>query len=104
MKPADGFLSARQAAEYVGYQPAPERDAEGKRNLARSDLAVKAFYEWATRKGVKKYHRGRCLLFKRVDLDRAIGRSTEDHDEQHQDRLERMAALGRQHAAGDEVH
>jgi hypothetical protein len=104
MKPADGFLNTRQAAAYIGYSPAPEFDADGKRNLARSDLAIKAFYEYVTRHGVTKHRRGRCLLFTRVDLDRAIGRSTDEHDDQRRTRMERMAQLARQHAAGEDVH
>jgi hypothetical protein len=104
MKPAEGFLSAKQAAAYVGYQPAPERAEDGTRNTAREDPQMRAFYAWASNHGVTKHRRGRCLLFTRVDLDRAIGRSTDEHDDQRRTRMERMAQLARQHAAGEDVH
>lgn len=95
MKVLDGYLNARQAAAYVGYEP-----AEGTRS--REDKQTRAFYEWARRHGVTKHRRGRCLLFLRADLDRAIGRSTDTHNAQTA--LERMADLARRHVAGETVH
>lgn len=99
---AAGFLNARQAAAYVGYNVAPERAADGTRNTNREDPGVRAFYAWATSHNVKKHRRGRSLLFRRVDLDRAIGASTDAHDDAQQSRLDRMAEMGRQFAG--EIH
>jgi hypothetical protein len=61
------YLTSRQAALYVGYTP------RGDGALHRDDPAMRAFYEWIRRARVPKLHRGRIVLFRRTDLDAAIG-------------------------------
>jgi hypothetical protein len=57
------YLNAWQAALYVGYDvQAPES----------TDRAVRSFLEWARQRGMPTLHRGRRVLFRRVDLDRAL--------------------------------
>lgn len=53
------WLTAESAAEYLDY--------------GTDKKAVRAFREFARRNGVPTAHRGRRVLFARVDLDRAIG-------------------------------
>jgi hypothetical protein len=88
----DGFLNARQAAAYVGYEVGD--------GPSRTDPQMRCFYAFMEHHKVKKHKRGASLLFKREDLDRAIGRATDQHNAEHQDRLERMAELARTHARG----
>lgn len=97
----EGFLNSRDAARYVGYNPQPAIAADGTRNNAASDSQMRAFYAWVDSHQVPKHRRGRCLLFKREDLDRAIGRCTDAHHTQHLSRLEQMAELGRRLARGE---
>jgi hypothetical protein len=94
-----GYLNARQAAAYIGYEVA-ERDEHGTRLPSRDDKGMRAFYEFARRHPITKKHRGRCLLFRRADLDAAIEKSTEDHES----KFDRMATLARKHAAGEDIH
>lgn len=49
------WLSAKEAAAYLRCP------------------TVAAFYIWRRRHGIEARHRGKCLLFARLDLDRAIG-------------------------------
>lgn len=94
MKPADGFLNARQAAAYVGYEPGS--------GPARTDKAIKAFYAWVARHRVTSHRRGRVLLFTRTDLDVAIGHSTDAHLAR-QNRLEQIEELARRDARGERL-
>jgi hypothetical protein len=99
MKTGDGLLNARQAAAYVGYEPGV--DAQGQPLPWGQDKAMRAFYAFVRRHAVETKRCGRRLRFSRLALDRAIDRCT---DTAQQDRLERMAALGRQHARGEKGH
>lgn len=101
MKASAGYLNARQAAIHVGYQPLPERNKDGSRNHARTDPAMRAFYEAARRKGVAKYGSSHRVLFKQEDLDRAWG-SRVDTDQPSP--LDRMAERARRHVAGESMH
>lgn len=96
MKAAEGFMTAREAAAYVGYDPAPNR-------AAREDCAMRCFYAWATNHCVKKYRRGSRLLFRRSDLDRAIGETTDKYDSERVSPMDRMADLARRHASEGQV-
>jgi len=89
----EGFLNARRAAAYVGYEPGTRFNAKG------HDLEMRAFYEFVRRHGVANTRRGRRLVFRRVELDRALGRCTEEA--QH-GRLN-MAELARRHARGEDL-
>jgi len=60
-------MNAVAAARYVGY----DVDAD-------QAHALKGFYEWARRHGVRRFHRGSRLLFRRVDLDAAVGNDRAD--------------------------
>ena len=86
----DGYLNARQAAAYVGYEPTG--------GPTTGDKAMDAFYHFVRRHHVETHRRGRRLLFLRSDLDRAIGRCT---DAQQQGKFDRMETLARQHARGE---
>lgn len=55
-----GYLTTHQAAEYLGYVK-PD-----------GTVRVSAFYVFIHRHKVKRYKLGRCLRFRRVDLDRAV--------------------------------
>ena len=55
-------MNSLQSAEYLGFDVAVDR----KRGL-------KQFYEFVRRHGVPKFHRGSTLLFRRIDLDQAVG-------------------------------
>jgi len=79
------YLTAAQAALYVGYAPTAGL-------LARADKQMKAFYMWAASRGVHPQP-GRAV-YRRSDLDAAITRrpaSTGD--------LEMMRALARDDVA-----
>lgn len=54
------WLDVRQTAAYLGFP---------------SEAAVR---EWATRHGIRKGRRGRTLVFRRTDLDRAVQSSEDD--------------------------
>jgi hypothetical protein len=93
---AEPYLNARQAAEYIGYQPSG--------GPAGTDKAMRAFYAFVRNKKIPAKRLGRKgLRFRRADLDRALDRATEEHDQQHQERLARMEALARKHARGEEL-
>lgn len=92
-----GYLDARAAAEYLGFRPGPERDANGHRIPARKDLGLRAFWHFVRTHNVPIKFAGRLARFRRVDLELAIERSTDDRA----DKLQRMEALGRQHARGE---
>ena len=57
------YLNVWQAALYVGYDV---------QVAASNDRAVRSFLEWARQRGIPKLPRGRRVLFRRVDLDRAL--------------------------------
>lgn len=84
-----GYLNARQAAIYVGYEP-----GAGPR---RTDKAMRAFYAFVRRHKVQTKRRGRSLLFRERDLDRAIDACT---DAEQRERFDRMASLAREYARG----
>lgn len=94
----EGFLNARQAAAYIGYEPGV--DSDGRPRPTSQDKAMRAFYEFVRRHRVETHHRGRRLLFRRVDLDRAINRCT---DARQHSALEEMEELARRHARGERV-
>lgn len=62
MQQDESFVNAQQAASYLGY------DVEGDR-----PRALRAFYEAARRCGLRKYRLGSKLLFRKSDLNRAVG-------------------------------
>jgi hypothetical protein len=76
------YLNAWQAAMYIGCDIT---------TATRDDRALQTFYEWARRNRVPKMHRGRCLLFRRVDLDRAVGEPQARHSEAQHDTLQQAA-------------
>jgi hypothetical protein len=83
------YLNARQAAEYVGYEPGV--DAAGKPLPVSEDKQMRAFYAWVRDHKVLKKRRGRTLLFLEYDLDCAIDASTEAGNTS----LEQLAELAR---------
>lgn len=89
---AEGFLNARQAAAYVGYEP-----GEGP---ARTDRAMKCLYEFVRRHKVRKYGSPGRLLFSTADLDRAVGKPAPPANVAE---FERMAELARKHARGERI-
>lgn len=97
MRESEGYLNARQAAAYVGYEPKPA-------GTKGPDTELRAFYAWVRRNHVEVYARDRSggARFKRRDLDRVIERNTAAHREAGETRLERMARLGRAHARGED--
>ena len=56
--PHEPYLNSVQAAAYLGF--------DGRR-------AAKNFLEFARRHQLRKFHRGSTLLFRRIDLDEAVG-------------------------------
>ncbi len=94
MKAVAGYLNARQAAAYLGYEV-----GEGR---SRTDPAMRAFYALVSRHRhrLPTKRRGQTLLFRRVDLDAFVDQSTEAHE----DKLARMETLARKHAAGEDIH
>lgn len=95
MRTPEGYLNARQAAAYVGYEPSATTSA-------RDDKAMRAFYQFVRDHHVTTHHRGRRLLFLRADLDRAIGRCTDAvAASAMDDRLKAMEELGRRQALKD---
>jgi hypothetical protein len=91
----EGYLNARKAAAYVGYEP--------NGGPARHDNELKAFYAFVRRYRVETKRRGRGprapLLFKRESLDRAI----EACSQASRTPLEEMEELARRHARGETV-
>lgn len=77
------YLTAAQAALYVGYAPTPGLPARG-------DKQMKAFYMWAASRGVHPQP-GRAV-YRRADLDAAITRRP--HPQSTHD-LETMRQLAR---------
>jgi hypothetical protein len=55
------------------------------------------------RNHVQSKRRGRRLVFRREWLDAALDRCTDEQRAQRDERLDRMAALARQHARSDNV-
>ena len=86
----EGFVNARTAARFVGYEP-----GEGP---ARRDPEMRAFYAFVDAARVPKHRRGeRCLVFRLSELEAAI--TTADHEgEASSHSLTRMEALAREHA------
>lgn len=83
------FINARAAARFVGYEP-----GEGP---ARSDPAMRAFYEWVKVARVPKHYRGqRCLVFRISELEAAITAGEHEADAPA-DSLTRMETLAREH-------
>lgn len=57
----DGYWNAERAARYLDFV-----------DEATGELKMGAFYDFVADKPVRKYHRGRRLLFKQEDLDAAV--------------------------------
>lgn len=94
MKEPAGYLNARQAAAYLGYEVGD--------GSSRTDPAMRAFYAlvYRHRHRLVTKRRGQTLLFRKVDLDAFVDQSTEAHE----DKFERMSTLAREHAAGESIH
>lgn len=78
------FLTSRQAALYVGYEPSANA-------LARQDPAMWAFYSWSTAHQIPRLHRGRMLMFRRADLDAALGEPFVKHAASRRGQIQLMA-------------
>lgn len=94
-----GYLDARAAAEYVGFRPGPERDADGNRVPARKDLALRAFWHFVRKHHVPVKRAGKLARFRAIDLELAVERSTDEHG----DKVQQMEELGRRHASGEDI-
>jgi hypothetical protein len=86
---AEPYLNAEQAARYVGYEP-------GQRNARGQDPQMRCFYAFIKRRKVTPIADGRRLLFRREDLDHALGREPRASTSS----LDEMRELAAEHARG----
>lgn len=83
------FITAKAAARFVGFEPTD--------GPARTDPAMRAFYEWVRVARVPKHRRGpRVLLFRLSELEAAITASEPPRPEAATPRT-RMEQLAYEH-------
>lgn len=92
MKDQDGFVNARRAAEFAGYDPSVDERR-----------AVRAFNAWIRKKGIRTYHRNGTQVFKRRDLERAIEEESEAYEAERLSRRERIRLAGQLAARGEDA-